>query len=80
MVFLSKRLSLEAQPQQAGLQGGGLSVTISGMEFLLGGDIITNINGQALNNAEEFTKMIQSIKVGDKISLTFYREKKTRKV
>jgi S1-C subfamily serine protease len=50
------------------------------MEFLLGGDIITDLNGQSLNDAEKFVELIRSLKVGDRIHLTLYREKKTRKV
>jgi S1-C subfamily serine protease len=50
------------------------------MEFLLGGDIITEINGQPLDGPEKFMKLIRSLQVGDKWNLTLYREMKTRKV
>jgi Trypsin-like serine proteases, typically periplasmic, contain C-terminal PDZ domain len=78
--FLVETIEPGSPAQQAGLQGGGLSITIAGMEFLLGGDIITDLNGQSLNDAERFAKLIQSLKVGDKVRLTLYREKKTQKV
>jgi serine protease Do len=78
--FLVETIEPGSPAQQAGLQGGGLPITIAGMEFLLGGDIITDINGQSLNDAEKFVNLIRSLKVGDKIRLTLYREKKTREV
>ena len=78
--FLVETIEPGSPAQQAGLQGGGLPITIAGMEFLLGGDIITYLNGQSLNDAEKFVELIRSLKVGDRIHLTLYREKKTRKV
>jgi S1-C subfamily serine protease len=78
--FLVETIEPGSPAQQAGLQGGGLPITIAGMEFLLGGDIITDLNGQSLNDAEKFVELIRSLKVGDRIHLTLYREKKTRKV
>lgn len=66
--------------QQAGIHEGELPVTIDGAEFLLGGDIITDINGQSLDDPDKVRKLIGSLKVGDKVQLTLYREQKTRKV
>jgi serine protease Do len=66
--------------QKAGIHEGELPVTIDGAEFLLGGDIITDINGQSLDDPRKVTKLIRSLKVGDKVRLTLYRERKTRKV
>jgi len=66
--------------QQAGIHEGELPVTIDGAEFLLGGDIITDINGQSLDDSEKVRKLFRSLKVGDKVQLTLYREQKTRKV
>ena len=78
--FLVETIEPGSPAQQAGLQGGGLPITIAGTEFLLGGDIITDLNGQSLNDVEKFAKLIRSLKVGDKIRLKLYREKKTREV
>jgi len=78
--FLIETIEPESPAQKAGLHGGGLPITIADMEFLLGGDIITEINGQPLDEPERFVKLIRSLKVGDKVRLTLYREKKTEKV
>jgi S1-C subfamily serine protease len=78
--FLVETIEPESPAQQAGVHGGGLPITIGEMEFLLGGDIITEINGQPLDDPDRFVKLIRSLKVGDKVRLTLYREKKTEKV
>ena len=62
------------------MHGGWLPVTIGDMELLLGGDIITDINGQPLDEQEKFEKLVGSLKVGDKVYLTLDREQKTRRV
>ncbi len=78
--FLVETIEPGSPAQQAGVHGGGLPITIAEMEFLLGGDIITEINGQSLDEQDKFVKLIRSLKVGDKVRLTLYREKKTEKV
>jgi S1-C subfamily serine protease len=66
--------------QQAGIHEGEVLITIDGEDFLLGGDIITDINGQSLDDPDKVRKLIRSLKVGDKVQLTLYRDQKTRKV
>jgi S1-C subfamily serine protease len=78
--FLVETIEPESPAQQAGLHGGRLPITIAEMEFLLGGDIITEINGQPLDEHDKFVKLIRSLNVGDKVRLTLYRDKKTEKV
>jgi serine protease Do len=78
--FLVETIEPGSPAQKAGLHGGELPITIGEMEFLLGGDIITEINGQSLDQPEKFLKLVRSLKVGDRIRLTLYREKKEEKV
>ena len=78
--FLVETIDPGSPAQQAGIHEGELPITIAGEEFLLGGDIITHINGQSLEDPKKFVKLVRSLKVGDKVHLTLYREQKTRKV
>lgn len=78
--FLIETVDPGSPAQDAGIHGGGLPITIAGTEFLLGGDIITEINGQALENPESSLKLIGSLKVGDKVRLTLFNKGKTRSV
>jgi len=78
--FLVEKVDPGSPAEQAGIREGVLPVTIGGDNFVLGGDIITEINGQPLDDPRRFTKVVGSLKVGDTVQFTLYREKGTRKV
>lgn len=56
------------------LRGGSLPIKIGLEEYLLGGDIITKINGEALTDIETVARIARSLKVGDEIQLEYWRE------
>jgi S1-C subfamily serine protease len=60
--------------QKAGLRGGELELTIAGHEFLMGGDIITTINGIEMNSQDNILEALGSVKVGSTLSLRIFRE------
>jgi S1-C subfamily serine protease len=78
--FLVETVEPGSPAERVGVHGGELPITIVGTEFLLGGDIITEINGQSLDNPEKLIKLVRSLKVGDRLNLTLYRAMKTRKL
>ena len=78
--FLVETVEPGSPAERVGVQGGHLPITIVGTEFLLGGDIITEINGQSTDDPEKLLKLVRSLKIGDKVSLTLYRGGKTRTV
>jgi len=78
--FLVEKVDPGSPAEQAGIREGVLPITIGGENFVLGGDIITEINGQSVNDPKRFIKLVSSLKVGDTVQLTLYREKETRKV
>ncbi len=60
--------------EKAGLHGGDLEISIAERSFLMGGDIITKINGTSINSEEKFTQVLQGLKVGGTLHLTLFRE------
>ena len=78
--LLVEKVDTGSPAQQAGVRGGSLLVAIAGEQFLLGGDIITELNGQAPTDIRRFAKVVNSLKVGDTVRLTLYREKQARQV
>jgi serine protease Do len=78
--FLIETVDQGSPAQKAGIHGGDLPLIIAGTEFLLGGDIITEMNGQAVDNSENLLKLIGSLKVGDKVRLTLFYKKETRSI
>ncbi len=77
--FLVETIEPGSPAEQAGLHEGSLPITIAEMELLLGGDIITEINGQPLDDPEKFERLLGSLKVGDKVYLTIFRKQETLK-
>ncbi len=57
-----------------GLRGGNLPVTIGNTEFLVGGDVITQVNGEAITDMDVVFRIAKSLKVGDRIKLDYVRE------
>jgi serine protease Do len=78
--FLVETVEPGSPAERGGVRGGNLPIAIAGNEFLLGGDIITEINGQSLDDPEKLMKLVRSLKVGDKINMMLYREMKTLRV
>jgi len=78
--FLVEAIEPGSPAEQAKIQGGDLELTIAGNDFLLGGDIITSMNGTRLDNPESVINALQELKVGSEISLTIFREGKTQEV
>lgn len=77
--LLVEKVDSGSPAQQAGVRGGSLAVAIAGEQFLFGGDIITEMNGQSPDDPDRFDEMVASLKVGDTVRLTLYRERQVRK-
>ena len=58
---------------KAGLEAGNTSATINGEEVRLGGDIITEVDGEKVKSMDELVELIQESKPGDELKLTFLR-------
>jgi S1-C subfamily serine protease len=78
--FLIETIDPGSPAQKEGIHGGGLPLTIAGTEFLLGGDIITEINGEPLDYSENSLKLLGSLKAGDRVRLTLFYRGETRSI
>jgi S1-C subfamily serine protease len=65
---------------KAGLEGGTTSATIEGAEVSLGGDIVTEINGEKIKEMEDLIKLVNDAKPGDEMELTVLRDGKEKTV
>ncbi len=61
----------------AGVRGGGLDLVIGGDPVLLGGDVITEINGRPIGDPDGFSKALATLRVGSPVTLKLVREKAT---
>ncbi len=58
---------------KAGLQPSTGERTIEGTPYVTGGDVITAIDGQTIETAEQLQRAIDSHKPGDTIAITYWR-------
>jgi S1-C subfamily serine protease len=71
--FLIEVVEPGSPAEKAGLHGGGLELAIAGREFLMGGDIITKINGVEMNSPDKLIEALATVKVGSELSLRVFR-------
>ena len=59
--------------KKAGLQASTGEQTVDGTPYVTGGDVITAIDGQTIETAEQLQRAIDSHKPGDTVELTYWR-------
>jgi S1-C subfamily serine protease len=65
---------------EAGLKGGDTSATIEGANLRLGGDVITEVEGEAVSGMEEVINAVNAASPGDEMELTVDRDGEVKKV
>src|SRR5215475_1149223 len=71
--FLVEVVEPGSPAEQVELRGGKLELTIAGYEYLLGGDIITKLNGTPLTTPENIITALAELQVGATVNLTLFR-------
>jgi S1-C subfamily serine protease len=72
---------VEGSPaDQAGLQGGDQQVIVGGRSYVLGGDIVTRADGQAVTSADDLRRIIMEKSPGDPLTLDIQRGQAQRTV
>jgi S1-C subfamily serine protease len=70
--------------EKAGLKAGDLQAQLSGQgdngSVVLGGDIITKVDGKAIKTSDELSQIVSSHRPGDKIKLEIVRKKDTKTI
>jgi serine protease Do len=65
---------------RAGIRGGNLSVVVQGEEYLLGGDILTAINGTPIRTHQDYIARVKALRVGQRVKITVMREGQSREM
>ena len=65
---------------RAGVRGGNLSVVIQGEEYLLGGDILTAIQGVAIRTHQEYLGKVKTLRPGQRVRITIVRDGQPREL
>ncbi len=78
--FLVEVVEDGSPAEKAGLKGGHLSVAVQGEEFLVGGDIVTAVDGRAVKGLDDVRERLRLVKPGQSLRLTVFRDGASREV
>ena len=71
--FLIEVIEPASPAEKVGLRGGDLELTVAGRDFLMGGDIVTQVNGVVLTSPDKMDEALRNVSVGSEITLTVFR-------
>ncbi len=71
---LVEQVQQSSPADEAGLRGSFKPVTIQGQQMLVGGDVITTLDGQAVTAIEDLKTTLQQYEPGQEITLTLLRD------
>jgi S1-C subfamily serine protease len=66
--------------ERAGLRGGTLSVVVQGEEYLVGGDILTAIEGTSVRTHQDYLAKVKTLRPGQRVRLTILRDGQRREL
>jgi serine protease Do len=78
--FLIESVEPGSPAENGGLRGGMFELTIEGQPILLGGDILTHINGKVLDDARALATTLGELEVGSRLKMTVVRDGKPQTV
>src|SRR5437899_2379052 len=64
--------------ERAGVRGGSLSVVVQGEEYLVGGDILTAIEGSPIRTHQDYLAKVKALKPGQRTRITILRDGQRR--
>jgi S1-C subfamily serine protease len=77
---LIQRVRSGSPAAEAGLHGGTTQVVVDGVSYLVGGDVITEADGQPLESAEQLRSVVTTKQPGDEVALQIRRDNETKEV
>src|SRR5882724_3291580 len=66
--------------ERAGIRGGSLSVVVQGEEYLVGGDILTAIEGTPIRTHQDYLAKVKALKPGQRTRITILRDGQRREL
>ena len=71
---LVNEVTEDGPAEKAGIEGGDTEATIEGAQVRLGGDVITEIDGEPVTSMEALIDAIDAAEPGDKMEMTLLRD------
>lgn len=73
---LVERVEVGGPADKAGIKGSYKPLTINGQEILIGGDVITAVDGQAITGIQDLSARLSQVETGQKVELSILRDGK----
>ena len=73
--FLVEQVAPGSPAAIAGLRAGTIDVVVVGEPWMMGGDLIVSMRGQALHTVQDFIDTIKTLKVGDRVPIEYLRDR-----
>ena len=74
--FLVEVVEPDSPAEKSGMLGGSVELTLASIEMLVGGDIITKMNGTTLSSPKQIISVLDNLKVGASLNMTIFRDGK----
>jgi S1-C subfamily serine protease len=71
--FLVERISEGSSADRAGMRGGDRRVFLGNTPLIIGGDILVELDGQAIGSGRDILQVTEDKKPGDEIEFVYYR-------
>ncbi len=71
--FMVETVEPGSAADRAGIRGGTVPVMIGGAEMILGGDIITAVDGVPVTTLEQAKEMVRSLRIGQTVRVSLLR-------
>ncbi len=78
--FLVEVVEPDSPAGKLGVRGGDLDLIIAGEPFLLGGDVLSEINGVPVDKLDRLDSVLTTLKVGETVRLKLFRGDESRDV
>jgi S1-C subfamily serine protease len=72
--LLIEQVIQDSPAHEAGLRGSYKALVVNGKRILIGGDVITAMDGQPIDNALDMATLMQQTEVGQTVKLTILRD------
>jgi S1-C subfamily serine protease len=78
--LLVQRVDKNTAAKSAGIVGGSSSVVVQGESYQVGGDVITQVDGQPVTNSQQLFYIVLAKQPGDKIKVVLWRKSSKRTI
>ena len=66
--------------EQAGIRGGDDTVTLQGLEYIVGGDVIVKVDDAPIESFDDLIGFLADKKPGDKVEVEVVRDGETKTI